>query len=221
MTNAAKSTERKKIPRNAAATRQRILESALTEFGSRGYGGGRIAEIAKGANCNIRMVYHYFGSKHDLYIACLERVYSDIRSEEQTLNLLELPPLKAIEKLVEFTFDHMQKNPDFVRLAGVENTEQGKYIKKIPDVANAAAQLISNIEKILRRGVRSGTIKKGIDPFQLYISILSLSYLHLSNRYTLSITYGRSLTDTQWLKKRRTHVCQMILGFVKSDMTSP
>jgi len=203
-----------KIPRNAAATKARILKSALTEFGSKGYGGGRIAEIAKRARCNIRMVYHYFGNKHDLYIACLERVYTDIRSEEHALNLQSLEPLAAIEQLVEFTFDHMQKNPDFVRLAGVENTQQGKYIKKVPNVANAAEQLIHNIEKILRRGARSGTIRKGIDAFQLYISILSLCYLHLSNRYTLSITYGRSLNDKQWLDDRRRHVTQMIIGFV-------
>jgi len=206
----------KKIPRNAAATKARILKSALTEFGSKGYGGGRIAEIAKRAKCNIRMVYHYFGSKHDLYIACLERVYTDIRSEERALNLQSLEPLAAIEQLVEFTFDHMQKNPDFVRLAGVENTQQGKYIKKVPNVANAAEQLIHNIEKILRRGARAGTISKGIDAFQLYISILSLCYLHLSNRYTLSITYGRSLNDKQWLDNRRHHVTQMIIGFVST-----
>jgi len=207
----------KKIPRNAAATRERILKSALAEFGSRGYGGGRIAQIAKGAKCNIRMVYQYFGNKNDLYIACLERVYTNIRTQERALKLHALEPLDAIRQLVEFTFDHMQKNPDFVRLAGVENTQQGKYIKKIPNVANAAEQLLLSIEDILQRGARTGSIKNGIDAFQLYISILSLSYLHLSNRYTLSITYGRSLHDKQWLIDRRHHVAEMILGFVATQ----
>jgi len=156
----------------------------------------------------------YYGSKHKLYLACLERVYSDIRTEEQALNLLEQEPVQAIQQLVEFTFDHMQNNPDFIRIAGVENTQQGDNIKNIPNVANAAEQLIKNIEIILSRGAKAGTIKKGIDAFQLYISILSLSYLHLSNRYTLSITYGRSLDDKQWLAARRKHVSELILGYV-------
>jgi len=134
--------KKKVVTRNAAATKKRILQSALAEFGSKGYGGGRIAMIAKHANCNIRMVYHYYGSKHKLYLACLERVYSDIRNEEQALNLLEQEPLQAIQQLVEFTFDHMQNNPDFIRIAGVENTQQGDSIKNIPNVANAAVSAL-------------------------------------------------------------------------------
>lgn len=160
------------------------------------------------------MVYHYYGSKNDLYIACLERVYTEIRTEEHALNLLELEPLQAIKRLVEFTFDHMQNNPDFVRLAGVENTQGGKHIKKIRSVSNAAAQLIDNIEAILKRGERAGSVKKGLDAFQLYISILSLSYMHLSNRYTISITYGRAMSDKQWLADRRKHVTEMIVNYV-------
>lgn len=205
-----------KQTRNAAATRERVLNAALVEFGSRGYGGGRIAEIAAGAKCNIRMVYHYFGSKEDLYIACLEQVYKNIRSEEQTLNLAKLKPEAALKQLVEFTFEHMKNNPHFVRLAGVENTQRGEYIKKIPSLANAATDLIETIDDILKRGAKTGAFKKNLDAFQLYISILSLSYLHLSNRYTLSITYGRELNDEQWLAERRAHVTDMVLCYAKA-----
>lgn len=193
------------------------MKAALAEFGSRGYGGGRIAEIAKKADCNIRMVYHYYGNKHDLYVSCLEKVYTDIRTEEHTLRLSELDAVDAIQKLVEFTFDHMENNPSFVKLAGVENTSGGKYIKKIPSVANAASNLIDTIETILRKGVAAGTIREGIDAFQLYISILSLSYLHLSNKYTLSITYGRTLNDKKWLTDRRQHVTEMIRMYISIE----
>lgn len=203
-----------KQTRNAAATRERVLKAALSEFGSSGYGGGRIAEIASNAQCNIRMVYHYFGNKEALYIACLERVYHNIREEEKNLKLINLEPELAIKKLVDFTFEHMMNNPDFVSIAGVENTQGGEYIKEIPALANAASDLINTIETILQRGVDQGVFKQGIDAFQLYISILSLSYMHLSNRHTLSITYGRKMDDKKWLEERRQHVAQMILSFV-------
>lgn len=203
-----------KQTRNAAATRERVLNAALAEFGSRGYGGGRIAEISAAAKCNIRMVYHYFGSKEELYIACLEHVYHNIRHEEQQLNLSALEPAEAIRQLVEFTFEHMKNNPHFVHLAGVENTQRGEYIKNIPSLVNAATDLIETIGDILKRGAEQGTFKQDIDAFQLYISILSLSYLHLSNRYTLSITYGREMDDVQWLAERRTHITDVILSYV-------
>ena len=102
------------IRRDAAATKARILKAGLAEFGARGYDGARTVSIAKRAKCNIRMLYHYFGGKEGLYLACLQKVYLHIREEEQKLNLCDLSPVEALEKLVHFTFDHMRKNPDFV-----------------------------------------------------------------------------------------------------------
>lgn len=209
------SEQKPKIKRDSAATKERILRAGITEFGAKGYG-ARTEDIAKRAKCNIRMLYHYFGGKRDLYLACLERVYSRIRNEERTLNLDQLEPIDAVRRLVEFTFDHMRNNPDFVYMAGVENTQRARFIKKIAPVANAAVDLIVTIEGILERGVRAGSLRIGIDAFQLYVSILSLSYLHLSNRYTLAATYGRDLSDSVWLDDRREHVSELILSFVKS-----
>ncbi len=204
-----------KIKRDAAATKERILQAGMAEFGAKGYGGARTEDIAKRAKCNIRMLYHYFGGKQDLYTACVQRVYSRIREEERKLSLSELEPLEAIRRLVQFTFDHMRNNPDFVYIAGVENTQRGRFIKKISPLANAAMDLIETIEEILERGVRAKVLREGLDAFQLYISILSLSYLHLSNRYTLSATYGRDLADASWLDERRQHVTELILSYVR------
>ena len=106
----------------------------------------------------------------------------------------------------------MQANPDFVNLAGIENTHRGKFVKKLPKVANAAAHLIETIDGVLQRGVDEGDFRHREDAFQLYVSILALSYVHLSNRHTLSITYGRDLSDREWLAERRIHACRVILS---------
>ena len=204
-----------KVKRDAAATKERILKAGIVEFGAKGYGGARTEEIAKRAKCNIRMLYHYYGGKQDLYLACLDRVYSRIRNEERQLELDQLEPVEAIRRLVQFTFDHMRDNQDFVELAGIENTQRAKFIKRIQPVANAALDLIKTIDAILKRGARQKVLRRGIDPFQLYISILSLSYMHLSNRYTLGATYGRDLTSADWLDERREHVTDLILSYVK------
>jgi AcrR family transcriptional regulator len=204
------------IRRDAAATKARILKAGLAEFGAKGYGGARTEAIAKRAKCNIRMLYHYYGGKEGLYLACLQKVYFHIREEEQKLNLHELAPVEALEKLVHFTFDHMRKNPDFVHLAGAENTMKGKFVKKLPLVAKAAISLIDAIQNILDRGEKECGFYPDIDALQLYLSVLSLSYLHLSNRHTLSITYGQDMTETAWLDARRSHVTDMILSYCGS-----
>ena len=68
--------EKQNIRRDAVATKARILKAGLAEFGAKGYGGARTDGIAKRAKCNVRMLYHYFGGKQGLYLACLEKVYS-------------------------------------------------------------------------------------------------------------------------------------------------
>ncbi|MEX0924063.1 MAG: TetR family transcriptional regulator [Rhodovibrionaceae bacterium] len=201
--------------RDAAATKERITKAALAEFGTKGYGGARMATIAKKARCNIRMLYHYFSGKQQLYLACLERVYTNIREAERALNLLELEPEEAIRQLVDVTFSHMAENRDFVQIAGVENTLRGRFLKNVAPVPSAALDHIETIRKILACGQERGIFREDIDALQLYVSILALSYLHLSNQYTLSITYGTDLGDAAWLRDRRTHVREMVTAYVK------
>ena len=90
---------------------------------------------------------------------------------------------------------------------------KGKFIKKLPLVAKAANSLVDAIEDILVRGEKECGFIPNVDALQLYLSVLSLSYLHLSNRHTLSATYGQDLTETIWLDTRRAHVTDMIIRY--------
>ena len=200
--------------RNSSATKARLLKSGLIELGNNGFSGSRTEKIAKRSICNVRLLYYYYGDKEGLYLACLEKVYSEIREREHELNLKNIEPKLAISKLVNFTFDHMLNNPDFVRIVSVENTEGGKYLKKLFKIHGAAISHIENVSKVLIRGSGENIFRPDIDPFQLYFSILALSYLHLSNRYTLSVTYSLDLTNEQWLAERKRHVSELILAYV-------
>jgi len=66
------------INADAEATRQRILDSALTLFAQRGHAGSSVRNIAGSAGVSLAMVHHYFGSKDALYNACVDRMYADL-----------------------------------------------------------------------------------------------------------------------------------------------
>jgi AcrR family transcriptional regulator len=53
--------------RNAAATRQAILQSARQAFAKAGYAGAGVREIASGAGVTAMLVNRYFGSKERLF----------------------------------------------------------------------------------------------------------------------------------------------------------
>lgn len=201
--------------RDPAATRAKVLAAGVSEFCAKGFDGARIDRIARRARCNIRMIYHYFGSKERLYLAAIERVFQQLRSREEELDLLHTDPVRGMSALVDFTFDHMLEHQEFIRLIGNENMLRGRFLKKSRFVPRATLPLVKGITDLLRRGQADGVFRRHVDPVQLYISILSVAYVHVSNKYTLSITFQRDLGDAQWLAQRRRHARQVILGYLR------
>ncbi len=69
-------TEPKSRPRNAATTREAILESAIRNFARAGYDGVGVREIAGDAGVTAMMVNRYFGSKERLFIEAVETSFA-------------------------------------------------------------------------------------------------------------------------------------------------
>ncbi|MFK0252636.1 TetR/AcrR family transcriptional regulator [Streptomyces sp. NPDC090445] len=59
----------KGVPREQR--RQQILAAATEEFGTRGYAGASLAAIAARVGVTKTLLHQYFGTKEDLYTACL------------------------------------------------------------------------------------------------------------------------------------------------------
>lgn len=188
--------------RDAEATRARILEAAKKEFAKNGLGGARVDDIAEKAKANKRMIYHYFESKEGLFQTILEEAYLDIRRAEQKLQLEELDPKAALEKLVRFTWQYYLKNPEFLTLVNSENLHRGRHLKKSEIVKVSSRKLVNMVSSILERGVNAGVFRDGVDPVQLNITIAAVGYYYLTNRFTGSIIYERDLMAKDALEQR-------------------
>lgn len=209
-------TKSGKKTRNADATRLRILKAAKREFSQKGLAGARVDTIASKAQANKRMIYHYFGSKEALFLRVLEDAYFDIRSAEQKLDLENLDPLEAIEKLVLFTWDYYLKNPEFIRLVNSENLHGARHLKKSSVIEDISQKFVSMVGGILNRGVASGQFRTGIDPVQLNITIAAIGYYYLTNRFTGSIVYQRNLSTPIAYKERLAFNVETILRLVRA-----
>ena len=67
----------------AASTRQRILDTALRLFATKGYEGTSMRDIAATAGCSLGLAYRYFASKEDmvleLYLWLVARLEDEVR----------------------------------------------------------------------------------------------------------------------------------------------
>ncbi len=194
--------ETKPRTRDADATKARILAAAKSEFARLGLGGARVDEIAEKAQANKRMIYHYFGSKEDLFQVVLEEAYLDIRSAEQDLELDHLPPREALEKLVRFTWQYYLDNPEFITLVNSANLHRGRHLEGSERLRTASRRFVNMVRDILDRGVESGVFRAGVDPVQLNITIAAIGYYYLTNRFTGGILFERDFMEEKALKDR-------------------
>jgi AcrR family transcriptional regulator len=62
----------KGVPR--AAREQQVLAAATEEFGRHGFKATTVAAVADRVGVTKPLLHHYFGSKQDLYLACLDPI---------------------------------------------------------------------------------------------------------------------------------------------------
>ena len=201
--------------RDPERTRQNILDAATAEFARYGLGGARVDRIAGRAGANKRMLYYYYGSKEELFLAVLEASYEHIRSAERELDLEHRDPRQALKRLVEFTWRYYLDHPEFVTLLNSENLHKGRHVRRSRRVRQMHSVLVNTLRAILERGERERLFRRGVDPVQLYISIAGEGYFYLSNRYTLSRIFGRDLMAPRALVGRARHITEMVLNALR------
>lgn len=74
----SETSQRIRLP--AAERRQAIVEAAQRVFVAGSYSGSTTADIAREAGVSEPILYRHFGSKRDLYLACLEAAWGSFRS---------------------------------------------------------------------------------------------------------------------------------------------
>ena len=200
--------------RDADRSQQTILLAARDEFAQHGLAGARVDRVAERAGLNKRLIYYYFSSKDELFLAVLEAAYADIRAAEQQLHLADMPPAQAIRRLTEFTWEYYLAHPEFLTLLNSENLEHGRHLAQSTRARKTNLPLIETLAEILERGRREGVFRGGIDAMQLYVSIAGMAYVYLNNRHTLSAIFGRDLMAPKALQERLSHMSDVILGYV-------
>lgn len=202
--------------RDAERTRAEILDVATAEFAERGYSGARVDEIADRTRTTKRMIYYYFGGKEPLYIAVLERAYSQLRDAEQTLDVDHLDPLRAMRELAELTFDHHERHPEFLRLVAIENIHRAEHIKRSSVLTSINTRAVNLIARILQRGREQGAIRRAVDPLDVHMLISAFCVFRVANRHTFQAIFGRNLGD----RSRRSHYRAMLGDLVVSYLTT-
>ena len=211
---AAGSTAAMRKPKSPEANRARILKAALDEFAARGFKGASMDAIASRTHTTRALINYYFGSKEKLYIAVLEQVYGEIREAEGELDLEHLPPVAAIRRIVEFTYQYYLAHQYFVRIVVAENQARGRHFRKSKAMRTLNRPIIDRLARVIERGQAEGLFRGGIDPVEIHKSIAALGMFNVTNQYTFGSIFQREMGAKGDVGRRRAMVADLIVSYL-------
>ncbi|NYI07346.1 TetR family transcriptional regulator [Allostreptomyces psammosilenae] len=151
------------MPRNADATRARLLQAATDEFAEHGVAGARVDRIARAAGVNKNLIYVYFGSKEQLFDAVLEAHLTRVH-DEVPFTAQDLPGYTA--RMFDFALAH----PEVVRLSSWYALERRQHGPSPTEVAAYRVKLDA-----IAAGQRSGTPGARFTPSALLSFVFALA----------------------------------------------
>lgn len=195
------------------------MAAAKVEFAKNGLGGARVDEIAARAKSNKRMMYHYFGNKDKLFQLVLEDAYGAFRVAEAALALDTEDPITAIRKLVTFNWNYFNANPEFITLVNSENLHRARHIKSSKRIQEMSRPFVGRMAALLQRGITEGQFRAELDAVQVTITIASVAYYYLTNRFTASIVFERDMMTDKALADRLKFNIDSILHMICTAKT--
>ncbi|MEP7181095.1 MAG: TetR/AcrR family transcriptional regulator [Betaproteobacteria bacterium] len=201
-------------PKAPEANRARILAAAIAEFALRGYKGASMDAVAARTNTTRALINYYFGSKEKLYLAVLERVYAEIREAENRLHLDHMPPVEAMRRIVEFTYNYYVEHEYFVRLVVAENQAKGRHMRKFPALRTINRPIVLMLGAVIARGQADGDFRADLDPIDVHMAIAALGMFNVTNQYTFGALFQRAMGAKGDVPQRRRMVADMILRWL-------
>src|SRR5690606_4679693 len=166
------------------------------------------------------MIYYYFGSKEELYLAVLEKAYRGIRDAEQSLEVGDLAPVEALRRIAELTYDHHLAHSDFIRLVSIENIHRGEYIRRIDSLREVNQPALGLLDDILSRGRAEGGFRSDVDALDVHLLISSYCFFQVANQYTFGHLFGRDLLAPEGREHLRAMIGEVVVAWMTTGTTA-
>lgn len=195
----------------AAESRSRILDAALTEFSANGLAGARTDRIAQAAGVNKALLYYYFESKENLYLAALEMSAAKIRDRTMAVFLQESSAGERVLRSALEHFDRILTQHEFQGLLQQEmiRMHKGESGAMPILIQRVFAPAMSMYQAMVREGIESGELIQ-VDWLQIHLATLGANVFYfLSAPVWRILQEGEPFSEGK-LRERRTAVVQFL-----------
>jgi AcrR family transcriptional regulator len=156
--------------------RQRIIEAAITIAAQSGFAQATTKEIAREADCSEGIIYHYFASKHELFLAVIkENTEEFLRQLKEEVEAGETAR-DRLEKVVDFHFRYFTGK---IHIFQILFGKSGDAMVPFPYVLKTIILPYSRfIEHIVTRGMHAGEFHS-VQPNLLASNLLGMMQFNI------------------------------------------
>jgi AcrR family transcriptional regulator len=161
--------------------------------------------IARGASCNVALMYRHWASKRALYLDILRAVWLGAASE--ILRVLEGGPASP-SAVVGAYLDAMMRDPMGAQILIREYLDGGPFLRELaekePELARPVVQAATSIQ-----GSNGHALRAGVDPLMAVMTIGALASLAASAKDAATPFFGENApTDEAWKR----HLSDLLLN---------
>ncbi len=178
---------------------ERIWDAARSEFSRRGYHGARVQGIARGASCNVALMYRHWASKRALYLDILRTVW--LGAANEIAGMLEGNSAGA-SAIVGAYLDAMMRDPMGAQILIRE------YLDGAPFLSQLAQADPSILEPVRRAAAALGDGNDALDPMLAVVTVGGLAALVASAREATRPFVAEPIAPEAW----RRHVYELLVN---------
>ena len=205
-------TQKAKSARNPERTQRRILEAALHEFAVRGFAGARVDAIARRADSNKRMLYHYFTDKEGLFRAVLRH-----KVDQRMKSVAAQTPDCDLVSSLPVWFKQNCLDADWVRLLAWESLQTTRNV--VLD-EKERRRLAAKSVNCIREKQKSGRLRNDVPAQFLQLAKVSLSMFPFALPQIARLFTGQSPSDPKFQKEYTRFLETISTGFRPSQVTA-
>jgi TetR/AcrR family transcriptional regulator len=196
--------------RDAKRTQKRILDAAELSFAKGGLEGASTEAIARRAGVSKTMLFYYFNSKEELYLAVLKRLFESVIDSDRAARIETMAPREGLHALVtDYVSIHFER-PSYAELTMRETMAYGgKYLQRLKYDLPFIGQMIRTI----RRGSLTGAFRP-VDPLKVTLSIIGMTKVFFTYREAIERVLDRPLLTPEAISEWREHMVDLLLNGV-------
>ena len=189
------------MPCQRQCPKERLVQTALKLFASRGYHNTSIEDILKESDCTRGALYYYFSSKEELGYAAIDEwlravveqgAGSHLSTNEHPIDRL-IRALDDLPSVVKVGTEDVITSGIAARMGAVHEG----FRQRMERVTEA---LTEQVEEIVRAGVTDGQIRHGVDPDQVTHMFVTMG---MGIQYTSQLMRREAIWEDakRWLKE--------------------